>query len=184
MEQYEIEREVARELSSSERLLWSGQPRQGLMFRPADALMIPFSILWCGFAIFWEFGASRSDQQSWFFTLWGIPFVLVGLYMVFGRFFADARERQNTLYAITNERVMIIGGLFKRVVRSFSLRTLPEISLTEQDDGRGTITLGPGSSWYASAGWSSTRQQASPALEGIQNVRAVYETLRQAQKTA
>ncbi len=153
------------------------------MLRPADALLIPFSLFWCGFSVFWEFGASRS-RGSFFFTLWGIPFILVGLYMVVGRFFTDARERQNTVYAVTTERVMILGGFFKRSVRSFSLRSLPEISLSEGPDGRGTITLGPPSPWFASGGWPGARQQGTPALEGVDNARSLYEILRQAQKTA
>ena len=43
MEAFEVEREVARELSPSEKLLWSGQPRQGVMFRPSDA-----AVIWSG----------------------------------------------------------------------------------------------------------------------------------------
>jgi hypothetical protein len=45
---------IEQELSSGERLIWSGQPRCGIRLRGADAFVIPFSILWCGFAIFWE----------------------------------------------------------------------------------------------------------------------------------
>ena len=50
---YEAERAVRSELGSGEKLLWSGQPRAGLRLRPADALMIPFSLMWAGFAVFW-----------------------------------------------------------------------------------------------------------------------------------
>ena len=69
---------VERELSSGEKLLWSGQPRSGIRLRGSDAFAIPFSILWCGFAIFWESMVVRKGAPV-FMMLWGIPFVLAGL---------------------------------------------------------------------------------------------------------
>lgn len=184
MERHEIEQRISRELGPQERLLWSGQPRQGVMFRPADALLIPFSVMWCGFAIFWETGVVSSGAP-FFFKLWGIPFVLVGLYIVFGRFLADAAQRTKTVYALTNERVIIIGGLFRPAVKSLNLRTLSDVSLSERSDGTGTIALGPSSGFnWVGSNWPGSRQTGPPALEGISNARAVYEQLRQAQKTA
>jgi len=35
------EERIARELTSGEKLLWSGRPRQGLVLRPTDTLVIP-----------------------------------------------------------------------------------------------------------------------------------------------
>jgi Bacterial PH domain len=185
MTSHQLESRVAREIGVGERLLWSGRPRQGLMLRPGDALLIPFSLLWGGFAIFWE-GAVFKMNAPFFFRLWGIPFVLVGLYLIVGRFFADARQRDRTLYAITNERVIIISGLFKEAVQSLNLKTLSDISLSEQRDGSGTVSLGPSSpyAWFASSGWPGGRQYLAPALEGIPDARSVYETIRQAQKAA
>lgn len=181
MEPHEAEQQIRRELGPQERLLWYGQPRQGLMLRPSDALMIPFSLMWGGFAIFWETSAVRGGEPL-FFTIWGIPFVAMGLYIIAGRFFVDAAERRRTVYGLTNERAIIVGGLRQRRVKSLALRTLPDVTLTERGDGTGTITLGtsPG----GKAAWPGSNQQGAPAFEAIQSARSVYEQLLQAQKSA
>lgn len=89
-----------KELRSDERVIWKGRPATGIRLRGSDAFMIPFSLLWCGFAIFWEVSAltiAPSDKAVGFiFPLFGIPFVLAGLYFVFGRFIFDAKSREKT----------------------------------------------------------------------------------------
>lgn len=177
---------VEGELHEHEQLFWRGQPRRGIRLRPCDAFLIPFSLLWCGFAIFWEFGVVSSGAP-WFFVLWGIPFVLVGLYFVFGRFLADAKAREKTYYGVTEERIIIISGLFSRRVKSLNLRTLSDISLTEKSDSSGTITFGPThpmSSWFAGGWWPGAGQYAAPSFDMIENVREVYDRIVDAQGAA
>ncbi len=90
------------ELDPNEQLLWTGQPRHDIVFCGADVFVIPFSLLWGGFAIFWEVSVIRSGAD-WFGPIFGIPFVLVGLYMIVGRFIIDAQQRTHTLYTVTNK---------------------------------------------------------------------------------
>ena len=49
------------------------------------------------------------------------PFVLVGLYMIFGRFFIDAAQRNRTWYGITNRRLIIAKSLFNRSISRATL---------------------------------------------------------------
>lgn len=178
--------EVERELGAGEHLIWSGQPKAGLLFRPADLFLIPFSFLWAGFAVFWEFGAIGGGAP-FFFMIWGIPFLLVGAYITVGRFFVDAAMRARTHYALTNQRVLIIGGLFSRTVKTLALRSLPEIALVERRDGSGTITFGSGmpfAEWYRGFAWPGMDQRMPPAFELIPDAKAVSEMLRQAQRAA
>src|ERR1700750_2217056 len=121
----EIFSAIKQELSLQEQLLWSGRPRKGFALRPSDALTIPFSLMWGGFAIFWEVMVIKSDAPI-FMKLWGVPFVLVGLYMIAGRFLFDALQRDKTAYGVTGERVIIISELFGRKVKSLNLRTLTD----------------------------------------------------------
>src|ERR1043165_3350143 len=44
----------AEHLLPGERVYWTGAPDPDRMFNPADWLAIPFTLLWAGFAVFWE----------------------------------------------------------------------------------------------------------------------------------
>jgi hypothetical protein len=143
--------------------------------------MIPFSLMWGGFSFFWEYKAVSSGA-SWLFDLWGIPFVLIGAYMIVGRFFYEAMLRARMYYGLTNERVMIISGLFSRTVQSMQVKTLNGVSLSEEASGTGTITFGP--NVYDSGRGSRADRNPSPSFESIANARDVYEQICSAQKGA
>lgn len=184
--QFEATQEITKELSGSERLLWSGMPRKGLMFRGTDVFLVPFSLLWCGFAIFWEYGAV-THEAPFFFRLWGIPFVVIGLYFVFGRFFFEAKQREKTMYGLTSERIIIISGVFKKNVKSLNLKNLNEVSLSERTDHSGTITFGSGNSRYSmfsGMAWPGVNNYLPPSFEMIENAKSVHEMIRNAQKDA
>lgn len=177
---------IHNELGPGERMIWAGRPRLGLMLRRADAFLIPFSIMWGGFAIFWE-TMVLLNGAPWFFALWGIPFVLVGFYIMVGRFWVDARQRANTYYGVTSERVVIVSGLFSRGVKSLNIDTLTDVSLSERANGKGTITFGslpPMYWWFGGANWPGSGQYAVPSFELPEQAREVYEIIRSAQRLA
>lgn len=173
------------ELNPGERILWSGQPQQGFVLRPGDVFMIPFSLMWGGFAFFWEFGVVSSGAP-FFFSVWGIPFVLVGLYMIVGRFFFDIAQRQKTFYALTNERVIILSGLISQNTKSLQIEKLPEINISTRNNGTGTITFGASHpmSWiYSGSGFPNMGLYASaPSFEMIADARMVYQQIKQMQR--
>lgn len=173
------------ELNPGERIIWSGQPQQGLMLRPSDIFLIPFSLLWGGFAIFWEFGVISSGAP-FFFTLWGVPFVLIGLYIMVGRFFFDREQRKKTYYALTNERVIIISGVFNQNTRTLYLKKLPEINISTKGDGKGTITFGashPLAWMYSGSGFPSMgRYNIAPSFELIDDAKNVYQHIKRLQR--
>jgi hypothetical protein len=193
MDSFDPSSEIASELSSGERLLWAGRPRQGVYFRPADAVMIPFSLLWGGFAIFWEFMAvtavssprsgAHPHPAPLVFPLFGIPFVLIGLYLIVGRFFFDSRQRRKTVYGLSDQRVIIKSGSFGAAVKSISLRTISELSFSEDSAGRGTIIFGPSRPLgvYSNPSWPGAGQYSPPSFESIEEGRRVYELIRSAQ---
>jgi len=181
-----IEQVLKTELGRSERLLWSGVPRQGLLFRGTDILVVPISFLWAGFAVFWEYSVA-SKGVPFFFMLWGIPFVLLGLYITVGRFFVDSYQRSRTYYAVTDQRVIILGGLINREVKSLALSGLNDVSLNERSDHSGSITFGPTNPAYAmwsGTVWPGMGKKAAPAFDLIPDVRKVFDLIRERQRTS
>lgn len=177
---------IQSELEPRERLLWAGQPTQGVKLRGSDGFMIPFSFLWGGFAIFWEYSVIQNGAP-FIFMLFGIPFVLVGLYIMFGRFFIEAKQRSKTFYGLTNERVVITSGLFRKKVKSLNLRTLTDISLSESSNGSGSVSFGnssPFTSMFGGMSWPGMEQHVGPRFDLIQDAKRVYQQIREEQKNA
>ncbi len=180
------EMEIVRHLESGESLLWSGVSRQGVFLRASDAFMIPFSLLWGGFAIFWEVTAIAGGAP-FFFALFGVPFVLIGLYIIGGRFFVDAKLRANTYYGLTDRRVIIVSGLFSTTTNSLPLRTLHDFSVQERKDRTGTVMFGrphPFAAWYAGMQWPGMGQHQVPSFELIDNAKQVHDQIIEAQRSA
>ena len=183
--QDKVERIVRSQLSGYERLLWVGQPRQGIIFRLSDIFVIPFLLVWVAFAGIWEIAAFESNRPV-FLKLCGIPFVLFGFFLVVWRFFNDARQRKKTYYGVTNERIIIISGSFSQKTKSLALRTLSDIILEEKPNGVGIISFAPLNSniWGSnnSFGIGGSRRPEPLRFERIKQAGNVYEIIRNAQK--
>lgn len=168
---------IGQNLAKGELLKWSGKPRQGIVLRGSDAMMIPFSLLWAGFAFFWEATVLRGGGPA-FFALWGIPFVLIGVYVTVGRFFLDASLRAKTQYGITDQRIIIDRGRGGSLT-SLELAALGEMTVDTRADGSGTITFGPTNmktTMYAGTPWPGLKMP--PSFDLIPDARNVYEMIR------
>lgn len=181
----DVTQALQEQMGPNEHLLWSGQPAQGLRLRASDAVMVPFSFMWGGFALFWEWSVLRSGAPL-FFKLWGVPFVLVGLHLIVGRFFWDSYQRRRTYYGVSDQRVLIITGGRSATVKSMNLRTLSDISVSSSPSGSGVIQFGAGSgrptAWLATSGWPGA--QSVPTFELAAEAKRVYEVIRAAQQKA
>lgn len=96
-------------LLEGESLLWWGRPDPTKHLGLSDIFLVPFSLLWGGFAFFWEIGVLTSGAPA-FFGVFGLAFVAMGVYMIFGRFIVKARRKRRTAYGLTDQRVLVAVG--------------------------------------------------------------------------
>jgi len=170
------------ELMSGESLLWAGQPNPKVIFHSDDWTMIPFSLLWGGFAIFWEaavlgiWGHSQHHAPA-FFALWGVPFVLIGQYMIWGRFLYDAWIKRRTYYAVTDKRVLVLQEGRKRKTSFTYIDAIPTI---EREGGQtGTLWFGQKYPIVAgrgqkARGWSRFNVGNVPVFADVDDMDSVY----------
>lgn len=182
---YETTQKMRRMLLSGESLLWAGQPRQGVLLRGSDIFMIPFSLLWGGFAMFWEYNAYTMKAPI-FFLLFGGIFVVAGIYIILGRFIADTLKRKHTYYGVTSERILIYSEFPVRKLKSLELKSIADMTYTDKPDGSGSISFGPQhpmAIWASGMSWPGMSRYQGMMFELIGNVTTVYETIRDAQKS-
>ena len=98
--------QVSNELRPGEHLLWSGRGDPSVIFGRSDALLVPFTLLWGGFAIFWTVSAVSSGAGP-IFLVFGSVFSLVGVYVIVGRFFVKVYRKKHTAYAVTDRRAFL-----------------------------------------------------------------------------
>jgi hypothetical protein len=71
------------ELLKDEKILWTGQPDPSIIFTREDIFLIPFSLIW-GIPVFLGLGFPTFELTI--YTLFQIPFLLIGFYLIIGRF--------------------------------------------------------------------------------------------------
>jgi hypothetical protein len=166
------------ELQSGESLLWTGEINSGraaIMALPAALFGIPFA----GFALFWMTTAYRGTSHishnagsfgSAFkvFPLFGVPFLLIGLGMVLSPLWVYLKGRTG-VYAITNQRVMVITGSRSRAVRSITPADIASVDHREKPDMTGDVLIRTN----AMQRMNNTMSQVTVGLYGVANVKEV-----------
>lgn len=170
---------VKPQLLPGERIAWEGQPYSGLIFRPMEVFLIPFSLLWGGFALFWNTSVWTTDADL-SFKLFGLPFLVAGLYVTVGRFLIDMVLRKRTTYFVTNKRIIIEKRSGGAKTKSVDISRLPALELDERTDGFGTIRFGSSGGWFSGNNfgiWQPTFDP-TPQFIRIPNVRSIYQLIQ------
>ncbi len=141
-------REIMRaELDRGETLIWADAPVSIVSHGKTSISTALFGIPFLGFAIFWTWGASQPlregldvgiDGFSIFFPMFGIPFILVGLGLVFSPVWQLIKAKYLT-YALTDKRLLIREGFPYVRVKSWPINGIKSLSRVGPADGPGNI---------------------------------------------
>lgn len=182
--------EISGYLTAGERVIWQGQPQQGIRFVGRDAFLVPFSLIWAGGAIGIPgsiiLGSSPEDWANPF-VLIGFVFLAAGFYVTVGRLLHDAWLRSRMNYALTDRRALIVRG---DEVTSVELSRIDQVQLKGgKDGGRGTVRFGPAASMFnfrGGMGWYLwvPSLEPTPQFMGIERARWVFDQIQAARAKA
>jgi hypothetical protein len=171
------------ELLPGESIAWTGQPNPAVIFHQEDWFAIPFSLLWGGFAIFWLLGASGiwtiftnkpNHTFQYFGVIWGTPFVVVGQYLIWGRFVYQWWKARRTYYALTDRRALIVAnGLNGRASSSAYFENMPMIDKRVRPDGIGSISFG--APYRGDWQFGKNRPPRPPTFDDVDSIEPVYQ---------
>lgn len=135
------------DLRPGERLLWTGQPNPSRLLSAGDVIMIPFSLMWGGFAFFWEFMAIKLNLKGGtgpgiIMPIFGLPFCAIGFYLIFGRFIFLANQRKRTYYGVTDQRALFVTLGRQRSSQYVTFDRQLNVQKSIRGDGSGSIIFG------------------------------------------
>lgn len=172
-----IEQQLQTYLAPGERVLWTGRPAQGIAFQVYDLFLVPFSFVWAGLALTAFFAQPVKPVP---FPFWAVKwlFVVVALYITVGRFAIDWWIRAHVIYAVTDNRVMIVSTGFGTAVKSFGRGQNPSMHLVEGGNRIGSIRFrDDGYMRYGAFHHSN----ATSSLFRIADAKAVFDLIRKSE---
>ncbi len=186
-------------LDEGEEILWQGAPDGALDFSGFWSAQTLFALFFTGFSLFWIVTAYLMTGQlndtvgrviNAVFPLFGVPFLLIGLQLLIGRFWTDARRRRNSYYTLTNRAAYIgVDAKGKRSLERYEIG--PETRLVLEAGDLGSV-------WFARAVHAmprhvpqmrrsrtriggATQTIQSIGFERLSNARDVYAMMRKVQ---
>jgi len=132
--------------------------------------MIPFGLFFLVFAIFWTATASMTGGL---FGLFGLPFIALGAYIVFGKNMVGKK----TYYVITNRKIYRSQA---GRVDMIDMSNLPPMRVQGHQNGAGSIYFGE--HHYRSGG--SNHYGVVFAIENVDNIADVQRIISEAQKNS
>lgn len=168
-----IESEFSNVLMLDEQLLWVGktQKRAGMKAKGTNAAVMIFPVFWLMFACFWTAMASIGGGL---FGLFGVPFILIGIFMLKQFLFIGEQK-----YAITNQRVLKYAG---KKLSSEMLCNITDITVFDAGNNLGYVKYSVIANVYQNSryGVQNGVSGAQNGFLGIEDPHGVYRILSDA----
>jgi hypothetical protein len=170
---------ILAELEPAEDLLWAGRPKQGLIFRRTELVLLIFTFVIFGPTLTALIPGPGNNRPFPPFLLLGMPHLVFMTAYLFGRPVYDAWTRSRCAYGVTSERVVMVGGLFGRRIRSLELDAMVDAKLTPswRGDG-GVIRFGHNSGSTEAIAFGQRRIVANAAIDFFELDRGAREVYR------
>ncbi len=127
---------VTPQLRRGERALWTERPSPLARARSRLKIFL-FGIPFFCFAVFWTTTASQSGDPI--FPLFGIPFMVIGAGLLLSPMWSYWEARNWLVYAITDQRILIIRTFPRHKVESFEPSDITKLERTTKPDGSGNV---------------------------------------------
>ena len=103
--------------AEDEEVLWSGTADTLRFFMRTDFILIPLTVIIGGFLLSYAYSSMMLmiRGQSVAFALSGITFLLIGLYLIFGRIWYRHKRLSRNLYFVTSDRCFVFNTLRDKV---------------------------------------------------------------------
>jgi hypothetical protein len=138
---FHLQEILKKQIGSDEKLLWCTQPDPQRYFK-RKAFFLLFGGFFTAFSVFWVVIAGTmigfGDNFEFPFSLFpffGIPFIFVGLYLIYTPFKERATAKQSVC-AVTTKKAILIEG---KSVNIYPPERLTQITTTLDTNGKGDV---------------------------------------------
>ena len=163
---------ITRRLVADERLVWWDRPEPVRYARRELNYGTFFGVVFFLFAVFWMTQAARAPGPSYLF---GIPFVLAGLWMVT----TPLRAYWNAgsmMFALTDKRALIVTGA---KVTARPLDHIPFVETESFPDGRGDVLFIDEPAGLAPLSWSMRQMTRKSGFIAVADAERVGQEMLQ-----
>lgn len=121
----------------NETILWQGAPRQGYYADANQLYQVFGGVLWL-VLVYFAMGLRLAPlfESRNGFALVSLFLILLGIWQLVGRYFADVRNRRRTTYLLTNMRAFVAVG---SSIQEYRIKQIEDVSAIQHRDGTWTL---------------------------------------------